>query len=159
MIKYSKENIFTTKADIIINTVNCVGVMGAGIAYFFKKKYPAMFEEYKVLCDKNEIEIGKLHVYDILDEMKKKVMTIINFPTKNHYKKPSKYKYIELGLRALREYLIDNPGKKISIPALGCRNGKLEWEKVKKLIEKYLSDLSTDSDITVFEPDAEIEIK
>ena len=94
MIEY-KENkdIFESKTDAIVNTVNCVGVMGAGLAKEFKKHYPEMYKEYRKKCEKNEIEVGKLHIFKTLDRL------IINFPTKKHWKNNSKLEWIEAGLK------------------------------------------------------------
>ena len=155
MIEFATGNFFDYNADIMINTVNCVGVMGAGVALQFKKQYPDMNTEYVKLCRKGLIQPGKPHVWSnaglFSDE---KQITIINFPTKNDWKKPSEYEYIELGLKWLKEYLSDKPTSTITIPALGCGHGGLDWETVKKLIIKYLSDIETR--ILVFEPTSSI---
>lgn len=149
MITFSKKNMFKMRADIKINTVNCKGVMGAGIAKAFKDKYPEMYDDYKNKCLKGEIIIGSLDFFQAHDTL------IINFPTKNNYRKPSKYEYIDAGLKKLKMYFQENPHKTICIPALGCRNGGLDWGKVKQIIISMLS--SVKADIIVFEPDAEIE--
>lgn len=149
MIKYIVGNIFESKADALINTVNTVGVMGKGIALQFKKAYHNNFKAYVEACKRNEIEIGK--VFIVKDSnLKSESKYIINFPTKKDWRNPSEYSYIDAGLddlvRVLKEYKI----KSVAIPPLGAGNGGLEWEKVKKIIEQKLGKL--DIEIEVFEP-------
>ena len=145
MIKFVNGNIFDVDVDLYVNTVNCVGVMGKGLALQFKNKYPRMYEDYKNMCDNNEIYIGCCTKwYDILNSK-----MIVNFPTKIHWRDPSKYEYIEKGLLWLVEY-VKNSTCSMAIPALGCSEGGLDWIKVKALINKYLSKL--ENDITVFRP-------
>ena len=81
MIKIIKGNIFTTQCSTIVNTVNCVGVMGAGIAFEFRLRYPKMFEKYKEYCSKKYMDIGKLWLYKPEDGKKQ----VLNFPTKYHW--------------------------------------------------------------------------
>lgn len=144
MIEFVKGDLFECDADILINTVNTVGVMGKGIAKEFKKRFPEMFEDYKRACENKRIGGGILHMF--YDEC-----IIINFPTKKHWRQDSEYVLIKAGLIALRGFLM-NFGKSIvvAIPPLGCGCGNLEWSKVKSLIQYYLSDLNCN--IKVFEP-------
>jgi O-acetyl-ADP-ribose deacetylase (regulator of RNase III) len=128
-------NIFNSHAQTIVNTVNCVGVMGKGIALVFKLRYPKMFDIYKKLCSAGEIQIGKLWLYR--DEPA--VPWVLNFPTKYHWKYPSKMEYIELGLK---KFLSTYKGKGISsiaFPLLGTFNGGLNKNDVLNLMVKYLS--------------------
>jgi len=148
MIKFVGGDFFDYDADIRINTVNCVGVMGAGVALLFKNKYPNMFDEYFRACERNEVEPGKPHVWEENNMFSK--CTIINFPTKIHWKNPSEYEYVEKGLVWLRQYLLERNNSTVTLPALGCGHGGLEWDKVKEMIIKYLSDVN--SKIFVFEP-------
>lgn len=97
MIKIKKGNIFSSKSETIVNTVNCVGVMGAGIAYEFKLRHPDMFKKYKQLCDNNLIDIGKLSIYQVDNTSNYK--KILNFPTKKNWKHPSRIEYLEDGLK------------------------------------------------------------
>ena len=92
MIEFKKGNIFTTECDVIVNTVNCSGVMGAGIAYEFRLRYPDMFYKYKELCDKKLLMIGRLWIYSLSEDdiFKEKYCRVLNFPTKNFWKLPSK---------------------------------------------------------------------
>ena len=148
MITFVKGDFFDYEADIRVNTVNCVGVMGAGVALSFKKKFPEMFKDYSQACSKGMIEPGKPQVWSEGDIFSKN--TIINFPTKKHWRNPSKYEYIEEGLIWLKEYLLDKEKSTITIPALGCGHGGLDWSVVKKMIEESLGDLKTN--ILLFEP-------
>jgi len=144
MIEFIAGDFFKYDADIRINAVNCVGVMGAGVALLFKNKYPDMFTEYREVCQNNEVQPGKPHVWQNND------IIIINFPTKIHWKNPSKYEYIEKGLMWLRGYLSDKENLTLTLPALGCGYGGLEWKKVKDIINNYLSEISIN--IFAFEP-------
>ena len=152
MIRFVQGNFFDYKADIRINTVNCVGVMGAGVALLFKNKYPEMNTEYVKLCNQGLIRPGKPHVWkskNLFSESSEDII-IINFPTKDDWKKPSEYSYIIDGLKWLKTYLQDKPNSIITIPALGCGHGGLDWEKVNEMIIDNLSGLETE--ILVFEP-------
>jgi len=151
MLEFVKGDFFDFDADIRVNTVNCVGVMGAGVALAFKSKYPAMFKEYVRQCKANEITPGNPSVWKEGD-MFSKGIEIINFPTKKHWRNPSEYEYIESGLIWLSRYLKNREGLTITMPALGCGHGGLDWEKVKRLILSYLD--NTPSRILVFEPEA-----
>ena len=133
MIQYIRGNLFTSNAKVLINTVNTVGVMGKGIASDFKKYYPKMFEEYKELCNTNRLNIGDLHLYKTSNKW------ILNFPTKEHWRSPSKIEFIEEGLKKLVKEAHKLQINDIAMPKLGCGNGGLDWEsQVKPLVEEYL---------------------
>lgn len=149
MIEFVKGDFFDFDADVRVNTVNCVGVMGAGVALAFKEKYPDMFKQYAKECAQGLIRPGMPSVWKN-DDMFVKGIEIINFPTKNHWRKPSEYEYIESGLKWLSEYLKQKNHSIITLPALGCGHGGLDWAKVKCLIENNLADLH--HKILVFEP-------
>lgn len=149
MLKFVTGDFFDFDADIMVNTVNCVGIMGAGVALAFKNKYPVMFNYYAEQCKAGEIRPGKPAVW-LNRDMISKDIEIINFPTKDDWRKPSEYSYIEEGLLWLSIYLNDKEGKTITLPALGCGHGGLEWDKVKALIEKYLK--NSPAEILIFEP-------
>ena len=138
-----------SKAGALVNTVNTVGVMGKGIALQFKNHFPSNYKRYAQACKEKQVKAGSLFILDdtsLLGGKKK----IINFPTKTDWRKPSEYSYIESGLIELSKYIEENSIKSIAIPPLGTGNGGLEWNKVKALIEKYLSDL--DCDIQIYLP-------
>jgi O-acetyl-ADP-ribose deacetylase (regulator of RNase III) len=145
MMKFVSGDMFETPADIRVNTVNCVGVMGAGVALAFKTKYPAMFRAYKAACDAQEVQPGKLNIWRTLDGE-----WVINFPTKRHWRENSRYEDIELGLVALRDYLAGQGRVRVTLPALGCGHGGLDWERVSAMIREQLADL--DAEIFVFQP-------
>lgn len=140
-------NIFTADTEAVVNTVNCVGVMGKGIALQFREKYPENYKAYKNACATGNVVIGKMFV------TKNGLLTpnyIINFPTKNHWRGKSQIEYIESGLDDLKSVLQKYNIKSVSIPPLGSGNGGLDWDTVKQLIIDKLRDL--DIDIVVFEP-------
>lgn len=123
------------KVDSIVNTVNTKGFMGAGIALEFKLRYPELFEDYKMKCKNNELIVGRV------DFFKEKDGYIINFPTKDDWKFPSKLEWIKLGLRDLKNNYNNYDIKSIAFPKLGAGNGGLEWEDVDSLIRKELKDV------------------
>ena len=129
-----KENV-----QAYVNTVNCVGIMGKGIALQFKLKYPENYKLYKRACDKKEVQIGKMFITEISDMFGAKY--IINFPTKKHWKGKSKIEYIEKGLDDLIYQIEKLNIKSIVIPPLGCGFGGLNWNDVRPLIEQKLSSL------------------
>lgn len=149
MIEFVSGDFFDYDANIRINTVNCVGVMGAGVALEFKNRYPEMFKAYVKVCKEKELEPGKPYVWEEYDLFSRCI--IINLPTKIHWKDPSEYEYIEKDLLWLKKYLIDeNEECVVTLPALGCGHGGLDWSIVKKQIEHYLGELH--AKILVFEP-------
>jgi len=131
-----------------------VGIMGKGIALQFKNMFPTNYKQYARACKNGEVQIGKLFVSEettILGGRK----LVINFPTKTDWRKPSEYIYIEQGLKALAKLIAENHIKSVAIPPLGAGNGGLEWNKVKAMIELYLSLL--DCDIQIYQPNAIIQ--
>src|SRR2546423_7204073 len=148
-IRYQKGDIFDSKAQVIVNTVNCKGVMGKGLALAFKQRYPDMFPVYQQECKTGRLHIGK----PTLD--KQSTAWILNFPTKNDWKLPSKLEYLEKGL----EYLVGNYKKagikSIAFPKLGAQNGKLSWDEVGPLMARYLSQVDIDVYIYITEDDKE----
>jgi O-acetyl-ADP-ribose deacetylase (regulator of RNase III) len=144
MIKFIVDDILESKASCLVNTVNCEGFMGKGIAYQFKKKFPENEKYYKTVCQKGEMKIGKI----LLFEEKNKI--IANFPTKNKWREKSEYAFIEKGLDDLQEKIINNKIDSVAMPPLGCGNGGLLWDKVKVIIQEKLNNI--DSEIMVYEP-------
>lgn len=141
---------FTEKFDIMVNTVNCVGVMGKGIALEFKQRFPNLYTAYIKACKSGEIKPGALWYY-VDTSNDRNWQLIINFATKDSWKNPSKYEWIESGLLELKAYLASPYVKwNIGIPALGCGCGGLSWPRVKAMMEKHLSELN--HHIVVFEP-------
>jgi len=147
MVEQVHGDMFSVGADILVNTVNCVGVMGCGVALAFKKRYPHMFKEYRTRCLRNQIKPGEMWCCEVEDGI-----TVVNFPTKLHWKNPSKYEYVRTGLVALRSFLETvPPGSKIALPALGCGHGGLDWTEVLSEIQSHLGNLDH-IDIFVFHP-------
>lgn len=154
MIHYLVGNLFDSKANALVNTVNTVGVMGKGIALQFKKLYPNNFKAYKELCDRNEFRIGELFVTEDQNILSGNRI-IINFPTKKHWKNPSDYSYIEKGLDNMIKVIKEKNIKSIAIPPLGSGNGGLKWYRVKQMIDEKLSGID-DCEIYVYEPNTNV---
>lgn len=145
MIEFTKGDMFAKPVDARVNTVNCKGVMGAGVALAFKNRYPEMFKEYKQKCQDGTIRPGALHVWkNLMGDW------VINFPTKRDWKEKSRYEDVSAGLEALRSYLQEQKPASLALPALGCGHGGLDWNKVSSMIKEKLGDL--DTKIFVFEP-------
>lgn len=136
MIKYFGGTVFNSGAKAIVNTVNTVGVMGAGIALEFKLRYPDMYLNYVNKCEEKLLKVGIVDYYQ-----DKSGIIIINFPTKVHFKYPSKLIWIERGLQNFIETYKEYNIKSIAFPKLGASRGGLEWYMVKDVMEKYLSNL------------------
>lgn len=147
-IKIIKGNIFNSRLDVIVNTVNCVGVMGKGIALVFKLRYPKMFDLYKEYCLSHLIGIGKLWLY----KGEEGVPWVLNFPTKFHWKYPSKMEYIEKGLQKFVETYKEKKITSIAFPLLGTNNGGLDKQEVLSLMCTYLR--KCDIPIEIYEYDA-----
>jgi len=140
-IKYLKSTVFNAPVQTIVNTVNCFGVMGAGLALEFKLRYPDLFADYVKKCQNKEVQIGKPYVYRISDDKK-----ILNFPTKYHWRNPSKIPWIEAGLKYFNSHYHDWGITSIAFPKLGAGKGGLDWNDVRKIMEDYLCRI----DISVF---------
>ena len=153
MLHFITGDMLQSGAEALVNTVNTVGVMGKGIALQFKEAFPANYKAYTSACKNKELAPGKLlAVWDTNLLYGRKL--IINFPTKTHWRQPSKYDYIEKGLIALQELIEKEKINSIALPPLGCGNGGLDWKLVKPMMQKYLGHLHIE--IFVFEPNAQI---
>jgi len=148
MITFTQGNLLEARAEALVNTVNTVGVMGKGIALMFKERFDENFRRYAAACKAKEVQTGKMFVTPVheLDGPR----WIVNFPTKQHWRAPSRMEWVVDGLQDLRRFLIEQQVKSIAIPPLGAGNGGLEWAEVREQIERALGDL--DIDILVFEP-------
>lgn len=135
MIEYIEGNIFISPAQVIVNTVNTVGVMGKGLALEYKNRYPDMFTAYRTACEKKQLKIGKLMLFYAPDHW------ILLFPTKENWRHPSKLEYIESGLIKFKDKYADLQITSIAFPRLGCGNGELKWDDVRPIMEKYLKPL------------------
>lgn len=154
MLNFKIGNLLDSKAEALVNTVNTLGVMGKGIALQFKNQFPENYKIYSKACKNGEVEVGKLLVVEE-DTLLHGRKIIINFPTKTDWRKPSEYSYVEKGLIELVNVINQKKIKSIAIPPLGSGNGGLEWSKVKRMMQYYLRDLSTE--ITIYEPNNAIE--
>ena len=133
MIKVLIGNLFESKAQTIVNAVNCVGVMGKGIALEFKKRFPDMFRDYERRCKRKEVSLGHPYLYNA------KLPYVLNFPTKDHWRSASNLADIEKGLQYLFEHYTEWGTTSIAVPALGCGAGQLEWRIVGPVLYQYLS--------------------
>lgn len=152
MLTFETGNILKAETEALVNTVNTVGVMGKGIALQFKKQFPECFRAYKAAIDKGELRIGKVQVVEVNNIVGPRY--IINFPTKKHWRYPSKMEWIKEGLKDLKRQIYRYKIRSIAIPPLGAGNGKLEWEQVKTEIENILG--NTNIQIFVFEPSCQV---
>jgi O-acetyl-ADP-ribose deacetylase (regulator of RNase III) len=133
-------------ADIRVCTVNCVGAMGAGVALAFRRRFPGLYDAYRVACFRGEIVPGRLFEWRSSDAW------VVCLLTKRHWRENSRYDDIAAGLQALRAYLADRPGVRVALPALGCGNGGLDWARVRLMISQILAD--ADAEILALEPAA-----
>jgi len=150
MIEYKTGNILTEDVEAIINTVNCVGVMGRGISLQFKKAFPENFRAYAAACKREEVRPGRMFVFDTGSRLANPHY-IINFPTKRHWRGKSRMEDIDAGLEALAGEIGKRGIHSIAIPPLGSGLGGLEWPEVKRRIERALSGLDNVR-IIIFEP-------
>lgn len=150
MITFTTGNIIESQTEALVNTVNCAGVMGKGIALQFKQAFPNVFKEYARACRAKEVKPGQMQIVPLgrLEGPK----YVINFPTKRHWKGPSRIEDIKSGLDALVEDVRRLNIQSISLPPLGCGNGGLDWADVRPLIESAFKKYD-DIHIVVFEPD------
>jgi len=174
-VRYIEDgDLFNSNADVLVNSVNIKGIMGAGIAREFKKKFPEMYKEYSKACKRGEVYVlarfevdlkepkkPKLIVHEVYDwkphiwvgERDGKKFIVLNFPTKIYWDLPSDYKIIEAGLKWLRDNIdllsekLGRKVRKIAMPQIGTGYGYLEWEKVKSLIERYLSNIDVEVEV------------
>lgn len=135
MLTYIKGDLLNSPAQVLVNTVNTVGVMGKGIALDFKNRYPEMFRVYQKECDSKNLDVGKLVLW------KDNEKWVLLFPTKKHWRLPSKIEYIEKGLDKFVQSYEMLGIESIAFPRLGCGNGGLDWNTVRPIMEKYLKSL------------------
>lgn len=145
-------DMFAMPARVRVNTVNCVGVMGKGVALAFKRRHPAMFEYYQKWCRAGMMVPGKLLVWQDDSALPGVAETIVNFPTKRHWRDNSRYEDIASGLAALRAFLETRGEDVVTLPALGCGHGGLDWGRVYPMIEDELGGRKLAADIRVFQP-------
>lgn len=149
MLHFTRGNLLEAQVDAIVNTVNTVGVMGKGIALQIKEAYPEVDAAYRAACERGEVQIGRMHV--VPTQALQGPRFVINFPTKKHWRNPSRLGYITEGLKDLRRILPGLGIRSLALPPLGCGSGGLDWVKVRHAILAELGDLEG-LDISVFEP-------
>jgi len=153
MISFVTGDLLQANAEALVNTVNTEGIMGKGLALQFKKAFPNNYKIYRAACEDKSFAIGDLVITND-DSLLYGKKIIINLPTKTSWRKSSEYSYIESGLKKLVEIIAKRHIKSIAIPPLGSGQGGLNWEKVKKMMEEYLTDVN--AEIFIYEPSASI---
>ena len=149
MIEFKTGDILAEDVEALVNSVNCVGVMGRGIALQFKRAFPENFKAYEAACKRNEVKPGRMYVFPTGELAGPRY--IINFPTKRHWRGKSRMEDIEAGLTALAQEIHERGIRSIALPPLGSGLGGLEWQAVRQRIKARLREL-TDVAIVVFEP-------
>ncbi len=147
-IKVTSGDVLSSSAQTLVNTVNCVGIMGKGVALAFKRRYPDMFEDYVRRCDRGDMQMGRPYVYRADDHL------IVNFPTKLHWRAVSRLDDIIDGLNYLEAHYQEWGIKSIAVPPLGCGNGQLEWAVVGPTLYRHLSRLNIP--VELYAPHGEI---
>lgn len=147
MIHESNQDIVESKSQAIVNTVNCVGVMGAGVALAIKEAFPWSLAPYKDACDKDLLKPGEIFVVRIDVDPKIDYPIIINLATKDHWRGKTRIDWVDKGLGRLADYIRKNKLQTLSMPRPGCGKGGLVWDDVEILIQRHLGNL--DCDITI----------
>lgn len=145
-IKIIQGNLFNSTCQTLVNTINCVGVMGAGIALEFRLRYPEMYTRYVEICQQDLIDIGKLWLY------KSDQRWILNFPTKRHWKKPSRLEFLELGLQKFVDTYKEKEISSIAFPLLGTQNGGIPQNQSLEMMQKYLEQCELPIEIYIYTP-------
>lgn len=152
MIRYVQGNLLEAPAEALVNAVNEVGVMGKGIALLFRGAFPENMRVYEAACLRGEVKVGRMLVTE--NRTLPGPTWIINFPTKRHWRNPSRLMWVRDGLKDLVRVVREHGIRSLALPALGCGNGGLAWGQVRLEIETALAELS-DVEVLVFEPTAE----
>ena len=148
-MRFTQGNLLDSRVEALVNTVNTVGVMGKGIALMFKEAFPANFRAYEEACERKSVRIGTMFVTE--NNTFEGPRWIINFPTKKHWRQPSKLEWIVEGLKDLRRVIEERQIRSIALPPLGAGNGGLDWADVRPQIQGILGDLK-EVEIQVYEP-------
>ena len=149
MIEYKTGDLLNEDTEAIVNTVNCVGVMGRGIALQFKQAFPENFKAYAAACKRQEVKPGRMFVFNLNRLTNPRY--IINFPTKRHWRGKSRLEDIETGLQDLLRVMKEKDIHSIALPPLGAGLGELNWKEAKTRIESALDSLKNIR-VIVFEP-------
>lgn len=148
MLKFVTGDLLHDDAEAIVNTVNCVGVMGKGLALQFKRKFPNNYLVYRTACAQRQVKLGEVFVVETGSMMGPK--WIVNFPTKGHWKSNSNLDDIRHGLESLWDFIEETQIESVALPPLGAGNGGLAWGDVKPLIEEFAA--STPAEIRMYAP-------
>jgi O-acetyl-ADP-ribose deacetylase (regulator of RNase III) len=149
MMRFVQGNLLESQVEALVNTVNTVGVMGKGIALMFTEAFPDNFRAYQDACKRKDVRIGYMFVTE--NRAFEGPHWIINFPTKKHWRQPSKLQWIVEGLKDLRRVIDEHKIRSLALPPLGAGNGGLDWPDVRSEIQRILGDLEG-VDIQVYEP-------
>jgi O-acetyl-ADP-ribose deacetylase (regulator of RNase III) len=149
MIEYKRGDILAEDAEALVNSVNCVGIMGRGVALQFKKAYPANFKAYEVACRHRKVEPGRMFVFETKGLTNPRY--VINFPSKRHWRGKARIEDIDAGLQALVAEIRNRRIRSVAIPPLGSGLGGLDWADVRPRIERALEEVP-DVRVVVFEP-------
>lgn len=152
MIRYTQGNLLDAPVEALVNTVNEVGVMGKGIALMFREAFPDSAKAYEEACKRNEVRVGRVLV--TWNQAVIGPRWIIHFPTKKHWRHPSRLEWVRQGLEDLACVVRENGIRSLALPPLGCGNGQLEWSQVRREIEASLANLAG-VEVIVYEPTAE----
>ena len=139
MIELTQGNILKAEAEALVNTVNCAGFMGKGIALQFKKAYPENFDAYHEACNAGHVQPGRMFIFELRSMLNPKY--VVNFPTKRDWRANSRYEDIESGLQALVSEIRRLGIRSIAVPPLGCGLGGLDWNRVRPMIERAFAQL------------------
>lgn len=137
MVKVLIGDLFKSKAQTLVNTVNCVGIMGKGVALEFKKRFPEMFEDYEQRCKRGEVKLGRPYLYKNL-----LLPWVLNFPTKDHWRSVANLEAIIDGLKYLLQHYKEWGITSLAVPPLGCGQGQLEWRVVGPTLYRYLGKMN-----------------
>jgi O-acetyl-ADP-ribose deacetylase (regulator of RNase III) len=132
-------NIFDSGCEALVNTVNCRGVMGAGLAKAFSRKYPQIMGPYKHACMSGVLVPGKVQILEVSDLFESGPRYVVNFPTKDDWRNPSRLEWVDDGLTCLVAALHERHIRSVAIPPLGCGLGGLSWSEVEPLIRDHFS--------------------
>lgn len=150
MVRTAHGDLLSAETDALVNTVNTVGVMGKGIALQFKKRFPGNFKAYAAACKAEQVQLGRMFVYDS-GSMVTKPRWIINFPTKAHWRSRSRLEDVATGLDDLARVIVELGITSIAVPPLGCGHGGLRWSDVEPLIHEKLG--GVDAEVLVYPPE------
>lgn len=152
MIRYIEGNILDDDAEALVNPVNCVGVMGAGLAKAFKERFPNTSAWYRKGCDEGKVKPGEVYIIPI--RLGRNRQWVAHVPTKDHWRDPSRLEWVQGGLDGLADFVREMRLRSVAIPMLGCGLGGLAWSDVRPLIERAFAGLP-DVDVRVYGPAAE----